>query len=158
MRMHGWISVSLLAGAMFAAVHLSASAALAQTGAVLVVPGMRGVPVMINGRDASWAVVEGDWGLARSIPPNPTIIYRVGPEALIGPAPSRYYPATGNAPAYGRHEVIPPADRSMPKPAESFYREWGTQSDPGPETTYPPFAPPAVVVAPQHRSQKPPKP
>src|SRR5690349_24853834 len=30
-----------------------------------VVPSRPGVPVVINGCDASYAVVEGDWGLAR---------------------------------------------------------------------------------------------
>jgi hypothetical protein len=40
--------------------------ALADTGPLIVIPGKPGVPVIINGRDASYAVVEGEWGLARN--------------------------------------------------------------------------------------------
>ena len=32
---------------------------------VFVIPGKPGVPVIINGYDASYSVVEGDWGLDR---------------------------------------------------------------------------------------------
>ncbi len=39
--------------------------ARADSGPVIVIPSRPGVPVVINGRDASYAVVEGDWGLAR---------------------------------------------------------------------------------------------
>lgn len=42
---------------------------------VIVVPGKRGVPVFINGRDASWAIVEGDWGLYRPGAVPVTVIY-----------------------------------------------------------------------------------
>ena len=37
----------------------------ADSGPVIVIPSRPGVPVIINGRDASYAVVEGDWGLSR---------------------------------------------------------------------------------------------
>ena len=38
---------------------------------VLVIPGKPGIPVVINGYDASYTIVEGDWGLARpgQVPP-----------------------------------------------------------------------------------------
>ena len=38
---------------------------------VLVIPGRPGIPVVINGYDASYTIVEGDWGLARPghVPP-----------------------------------------------------------------------------------------
>ena len=42
------------------------SAAFAGGGFEIVIPGRPGVPVIINGVDASYAVVEGDWGLARA--------------------------------------------------------------------------------------------
>src|SRR5215471_2406285 len=38
----------------------------ADMGPVIVVPGRPGVPVMVNGRDVSGAVIEGDWGLGHS--------------------------------------------------------------------------------------------
>jgi len=41
----------------------------------IVVPGKPGVPVIINGRDASGAIVFGDWGLSRP-GTAPTVIYR----------------------------------------------------------------------------------
>ena len=43
----------------------TSAAALADTGPLIVIPGRAGVPVMINGRDASYAIVEGEWGLAK---------------------------------------------------------------------------------------------
>ncbi|HBF55565.1 MAG TPA: hypothetical protein DDW72_16915, partial [Afipia sp.] len=43
----------------------TAASAAADTGPLIVIPGRAGVPVMINGRDASYAVVEGEWGLAK---------------------------------------------------------------------------------------------
>ena len=39
--------------------------ARADSGPVIVIPSRPGVPIVINGRDASYAVVEGDWGLSR---------------------------------------------------------------------------------------------
>jgi hypothetical protein len=47
--------------------------AVAQTGPVIVIPGRPGVPVMINGVDASYAVVEGDWGLGKGQRVQPTV-------------------------------------------------------------------------------------
>ena len=43
----------------------AAAPARADNGPVIVIPSRPGVPVVINGRDASYAVVEGDWGLSR---------------------------------------------------------------------------------------------
>ena len=44
---------------------LAPATARADSGPVIVIPSRPGVPVVINGRDASYAVVEGDWGLSR---------------------------------------------------------------------------------------------
>jgi len=46
----------------------------ADTGPVFVVPSRPGVPIPINGRDASWSVVEVDIGLARPGHLTPVII------------------------------------------------------------------------------------
>ena len=48
-----------------AAVLGAAAPARADSGPVIVIPSRPGVPVVINGLDASYAVVEGDWGLSR---------------------------------------------------------------------------------------------
>jgi len=42
-------------------------AALADGAPVIVIPGRPGVPIIINGVDASYAVVEGDWGLGKGV-------------------------------------------------------------------------------------------
>jgi hypothetical protein len=143
----------------------------ADTGPVFVVPSRPGVPVPINGRDASWSVVEGDIGLARPGHLTPVII------GGGRPLPPRwsfhhnpYFPRYGTMPGRGRHEVEPPPDRALPEPAENFSRVWSTTSDPyasepnyrEPPRPHPPalehenlpptvdnqpqFAPPIVVV------------
>jgi len=131
---------------------VSASPALAQRIPSIVIPGRPDVPVVINGIDASWSVVEGDYGLDRPIGMVPTVIYR--PFAVVVPGPpSRrrtygpaYFPSTGEKPGYGRLEVIPPPNRQLPPPAESFFQGWSSQSAPGPVTTYAPFAAPPVIL------------
>jgi hypothetical protein len=40
--------------------------ALAGGGFDIVIPGRPGVPIIINGIDASYAAVEGEWGLGRN--------------------------------------------------------------------------------------------
>ena len=104
----------------------------------IVIPGKVGVPVIIDGVDASYCVVEGDWGLARPGHGRPTIV--VCPPLAKAPAESGryYYPSFGRRPGYGRLEVEPPPNRRLPRPAPSYYREWGTQSDPLPANTDPP--------------------
>lgn len=127
---------------------LSASPAVAQLGPVIVIPGRPDVPVFINGVDASWAVVEGEFGLARPGMVTPTVVYR--PFAAQAPTyydyERGYFPASGERPGYGRLEIVPPPDRPLPPPAPSFYRKWSSQSAPGPATEYAPYAvPPALV-------------
>ena len=48
------------------------SAAFAGGGFEIVIPGRPGVPIIINGVDASYAVVEGDWGLGKGTHVEPT--------------------------------------------------------------------------------------
>jgi hypothetical protein len=119
--------------------------ARAQTGPVIVVPGKVGVPVTINGIIVDGAVVYGDWGLAR---PGHGRIVIEGNVALTDNWDSRnYFPRTGRRPRYGRHEIEPPQRQ---RANGSYYREWSSESDSrGPVTTYPPFDPPPVILAPR---------
>lgn len=131
----------------------ASSEALADHQPVLVVPGRAGVPVMIDGYDASWAVVYGDTGLYRPGHVAPQIM---GP-ALIAPVftPGGYYPSTGRPPRAGRREVDPARGRAASD--RDFYRSWGVRSEPTPVTIPPPSDPPAVIVAPGGRAGFPPR-
>jgi hypothetical protein len=120
-----------------------------------VIPGRPGVPIIINGVDASYAVVEGDWGLGKGIHPQPTIYggHPVEPEPPVG----HYYPTLGRTPGYGRLEIEPPANRILPKPAESYHQSWSAQSAPPPKQPQQqqpevPFYPPPVIVAPPNEA------
>jgi hypothetical protein len=129
--------------------------ALAQHEPVIVIPGRPDVPVILNGYDVSGAVVEGDWGLERPGHVAPTIV-----DGPLIPAPfyargdylygRGYYPATGRRPGYGRYEIQPPANRTLPPPAPSYHRDYGIESAPNPVTEYPPYDPPQVIVAPRY--------
>ena len=120
--------------------------AMADTGPVRVIPGRAGVPVIINGRDASYGVVEGDWGLAKNVHVQPTVYG--GWDRYIGPEVGHYYPSFGRQPGYGRVEIQPAANRVLPPLAESYYRSWSAQSAP-PAPPRIPDNPPDVIVAPQ---------
>src|SRR3954471_5318547 len=119
-------------------------AASADGGPVIVIPGRPGVPIIINGVDASYAVVEGDWGLGKGVHVQPTVYGG----RYIDPVPNvgHYYPSAGHMPGYGRLEIEPPANRRLPKEAESYSRSWSAQSTPQLEI---PANPPPVIVAPQ---------
>jgi hypothetical protein len=177
---------SLLVGLLLAGLS-GAPVARADNYPVIVVPGKRGVPVIINGRDASWSIVEGDWGLYRPgavpvtvISPRPWVVLpyaapppyryvrhhryhrsrrhvvvpRRAPKAVvrrpaipatpayIPPSQRHYFPGGAAPPRLGRLEVEP---KGPPKPAETFFRSWGTES-PNLPATIPSSAP--VVVAP----------
>jgi hypothetical protein len=114
--------------ACFAA--LATAPARADSGPVIVIPSRPGVPVIINGRDASYAVVEGDWGLSR---PGAGVITVIGGSPILPNSVytrrHSYHPKYGRAPERGRNEVEPTADRALPDPAESFSRSWSTSSD-----------------------------
>jgi hypothetical protein len=115
---------------------VSASPALAQRGPVIVIPGRPDVPILMNGVDVSWSVIEGDFGLARPGLVTPTVIYRLPPAvvpfydpAAYGPG---YFPQTGEKPGYGRLEVIPGPNRPLPPPAPSYRKSWSSNSAPTP--------------------------
>lgn len=122
-------------------------AALAGGGFDRVIPGRPGVPVIINGIDASYAVVEGDFGLGKGIHVEPTIYggRRIDPVPHVG----HYYPTLGQRPGYGRSEIEPPANRALPQPAESYNRTWSSQSAPLPPTSDVPENPPPIIVTPE---------
>jgi hypothetical protein len=124
------------------------AAALADSSPVLVIPGRPGVPIIINGVDASYAVVEGDWGLGKGVHVTPTVYGG----RYVDPAPhvGHYYPSSGHLPGYGRLEIEPPSNRVLPKPAESYYQSWSAQSAPQPVQPTVPFYPPPVILAPQN--------
>ncbi len=105
------------------------SPAFAQREPVIVIPGKAGVPVYINGIDASWGVVEGEFGLDRPGLVAPTVIYRPLLISYPTAAPAPFFPKDNKRPGYGRLEIIPPANRLLPPPAPSYYRSWS--SSPG---------------------------
>jgi hypothetical protein len=125
----------------------SSAPARADGSPVFVVPGKPGVPVIVNplGFDASYTVVEGDFGLSRPGQVNPMIVG--GP--LIRPEPLRYgayFPHSGRRPGYGRYEREPPPDRRLPRPAQTYHRSWSAGSDPIPATLDPPARTPDISV------------
>jgi len=134
-----WLALAMVIG--------TASTALADSAPVLVIPGRPGVPIIINGVDASYAVVEGDWGLAKGEHFTPTIYggRYVDPTPNVG----HYFPSAGHQPGYGRLEIEPPANRRLPQPAEGYHQSWSAQSSQQPVQPEVPFNPPAVIVAPQ---------
>jgi hypothetical protein len=125
------------------------SSAFAGGGFDIVVPGRPGVPIIINGIDASYTVVEGVWGLGKNVQVQPTIY---GGRYIAERQPSdvgHYYPSLGLRPGYGRLEVEPPTNRKLPQPAESYYRNWQSNSAPLPAQVDVPVDPPPVILAPE---------
>lgn len=123
------------------------STALAGGGFEIVIPGRAGVPVIINGVDASYAVIEGDWGLGKGVQVQPTIYggRYIDPVPRVG----HYYPSAGLTPGYGRLEIEPPPGRKLPPPGESYHQSWSSQSAPLPAQSDVPVNPPAIIYAPQ---------
>src|SRR3981081_4482798 len=76
-----------------------------------VVPGKRGVPVMIDGVDASGAVVYGNWGLHR--PGHGSRLIEGGGPGYERTWQGSYFPATGRAPLYGRKEIEPAGSKLL---------------------------------------------
>ena len=110
------------------AVVLAAPNAYADHAPNFVVPGRPDVPVIINFFDASWGVVEGEWGLYRPGAVSPTVI----PAPYVTPRTTArpYYPSLGG-PAYkGRLEIEPPANREFVSPPSrrSADRSWTSRS------------------------------
>ncbi len=134
-------------GVTLAILMAMTSTALAGGGFDIVIPGRPGVPIIINGVDASYAVVEGEWGLGQNNQVQPTIYggRYIDPVPRVG----HYYPSAGRMPGYGRLEIEPPANRRLPQPAESYHESWSAQSAPLPAQSNGPVDPPAIIYAPQ---------
>ncbi|HLH90439.1 MAG TPA: hypothetical protein VKX28_18455 [Xanthobacteraceae bacterium] len=146
MRVHRKIQFALLLGLLAAAPPL----ARADNEPVIVVPGRPGVPVMMYGHDVSGAVIEGEWGLNRPGVVAPTVIMPYWPppyQGIYEPA-EPYFPMTGHKPPVGRLEIKPAPNRRLPRPAQRYYREWHSESEPSPATLPMPLSPP-IIVAPQ---------
>ena len=129
------------------------STAFAGGGFDIVIPGRPGVPIIINGVDASYAVVEGEWGLGQGNQVQPTIYggRYIDPVPRVG----HYYPSAGRMPGYGRLEVEPPANRRLPQPAESYHESLSVHSAPLPAQSNVPVNPPAIIYAPQDDWRRP---
>jgi hypothetical protein len=114
--------------------------AAAGEGFDIVIPGRPGIPIIINGVDASYAVVEGDFGLGKGIHMQPTIYggRPVEPEPQVG----HYYPSAGLLPGYGRLEIEPPPGRTLPKPGPNVHQSWSAQSAPPQAQSQAPLYPP----------------
>lgn len=127
---------------------VSAGPAFAQRVPAIVIPGRLDVPVMMNGVDISFAVIDGDFGLDRPRGVTPTVIYRpyavALPDAGIAPRP-HYFPSSNQMPGYGRLEVDPGPNRPLPPPAQSYRKSWSSQSGSGPVTEYPNVPMPPVI-------------
>ena len=134
-------------GVTLALLIATTSSAFAGGGFEIVIPGRPGVPVIINGVDASYAVVEGDWGLGKGTHVEPTVYggRYIDPVPRVG----HYYPSAGRMPGYGRLEIEPPANRRLPQPAESFHQSWSAQSAPLPAQSNVPVDPPEIIYAPR---------
>ncbi|MBR1236856.1 hypothetical protein [Bradyrhizobium sp. AUGA SZCCT0182] len=134
-------------GVTLAILMATTSTALAGGGFEIVIPGRPGVPVIINGVDASYSVVEGDWGLLRGTHVQPTVYGGRYDDPV--PRVGHYYPSAGHLPGYGRLEIEPPANRRLPQPAESYHQSWSAQSAPLPAQSNVPVNPPEIIYAPQ---------
>jgi len=134
-------------GVTLAILMTTTSAAFAGGGFDIVIPGRPGVPIIINGIDASYAAVEGEWGLGQNNQVQPTIYggRYIDPDPGVG----HYYPSAGRTPGYGRLEIEPPVGRRLPQPAESYHQSWSSQSAPLPAQSSVPVDPPAVIYAPE---------
>src|ERR1700691_4485770 len=71
---------------------------LAGEGFDIVIPGRPGVPVIINGVDASYAVVEGDFGLGKGAHMQPTVYGGRYVDVDVEPSVGHYYPKAGHNP------------------------------------------------------------
>ena len=85
---------------LFAILIGTTPAAFASDGFEIVVPSRPGVPIIVNGIDVSYAVLEGDFGLGKGVNNQPTIYggRLAEPEPNVG----HYYPSMGTRPGYGR--------------------------------------------------------
>ena len=130
-----------IGGLVVIVVGLSAAPSVADHAPSFVIPHARGLPPLVDGWDASGAIIEGDWGLHRP-GAGRVSVYPGGGLLIALPPPAGYFPATGRLPRYGRHEIAP---RRALRPAQSYHRNWSSDAPGRTVTTYPPFDPPPVI-------------
>jgi hypothetical protein len=127
-------------------------AAHADSAPVIAVPGHLGVPVIIDGIDATGAEVFGDWGLSR--PGHGSLIIEGGTPTPLRRPPLRYFPTSSSVsdPDARQPKATPSPSRATPAPARpgvstDFHRSWSV----GPDDGAPPpiVMPPAIVVPPR---------
>ena len=98
---------------------MSACPALAQRGPVIAIPGRPDIPIIENGVDVSWSVIEGEFGLDRPGQVTPTVILRPPPVIVpfygTGAYQPHYFPMSGQQPGYGRLEFLVGRRVSKPK-------------------------------------------
>ena len=137
-------------GVTLAVLMAMTSTAFAGGGFDIVIPSRAGVPIIINGIDASYAVIEGEWGLGKNEQVQPTIYggRYIDPDPHVG----HYYPSAGHMPGYGRLEIEPPPSRRLPQPAASYHQSWSAQSMPLPAQSNVPVDPPPIIYAPRDDS------
>jgi hypothetical protein len=138
-------AVLVLSGCLFGSEPLFAES---DSGTYVVIPGRPDVPVIVNpyGFDASYSIVEGDFGLNKPAMVYSTIV--AGPGAVFAPGPRRhYFPISEELPGYGRLEILPPPGRraQAQAPAQSYHRSWSAASDPLPASTDPASAYPMTI-------------
>ena len=139
--------------AVMAILAVTASPAFAQREPEIVIPGRPDVPVIINGVDASWGIVEGEFGLDRPGLVAPTVVYRPL-QVSVPPSAPGYFPREGRKPGYGRLEIVPLPGAPKPPPAPSYFRSWSSQSARGPVTDYAPYPTPPIVYSPKIESNR----
>ena len=123
--------------------YLAATGAHADSDPVIAIPGHLGIPVMIDGIDASGAVVTGDWGLSR--PGHGYVLIEGGRPYRRLPVRPHFFPATGKPPKVGRDEIQTPT--SHPVPPADFHRSWSAGSPTVPATAQP-ETPPMIIFSP----------
>jgi len=122
----------------------------ADSAPVIAVPGHLGVPVIINGIDATGAEVYGDWGLSR--PGHGSLIIEGGTPTPLGRPPVRYFPTSSPLEdGRGRETKVapsPPKGAPPGRPASStdFHQSWSAGANPAPTFE----AAPSVIVAPPY--------
>lgn len=129
---------------LLTAIVMAAPNAYADHAPNYVVPGRPDVPVIINFFDASWGVVEGEWGLYRPGAVSSTVI----PAPYVTPRnrAKPYFPSLGGPSYKGRLEIEPSVNRQLPPPAPSYHRSWTSESQNLPATEYAPS--PEVIMGP----------
>ena len=88
-------------------------------GPYIVISGRPGVPIIINGVDASYTVVEGDWGLGKGIHVEPTVYGPVPSSTRLSVTIIRVPVASR---AMGALKSNPPASRGPPRTSISHGR------------------------------------